>query len=176
MSLIECLALLPAHLNHLPDPNIRSDKKTRTPKTKLGAILIKLNMIQEYTARGMEKFVEKVYLPFLKKANHARIINISSRKGSIHNINSGSYRILLPYQIAKCAQNMLTAGLNQELKETNIKTYSIHPGNLKTDVAPPDADTEPSMAAAKIYQWIVTDNNPPTQLFYSVLDDSIMEW
>ena len=120
--------------------------------------------------------VIKACLPFLKKANNALIIIVSSRKGSINNINSGTYRILLPYQIAKCAQNMLTVGLNQELKETNIKTYAIHPGNLKTDVAPPDADTDPSLAAVKIYHWIETDNKPPNHSFYSVMDDKILEW
>ena len=67
MSLLECFALLPAHLNHLPDPNI-SNENIGPPKTTLGLILRKLNGIQEYTARGMEKFVEKVYMPFLKKA------------------------------------------------------------------------------------------------------------
>lgn len=120
--------------------------------------------------------VIKACLPFLKKVEQGCIINVSSRKGSIHNINAGKYRILMPYQVAKCAQNMLTACLNQELKETNINTYAIHPGNLKTDVAPPDADTEPSLAAVKLYQWITTEDKPPSHLFYSVMDDTIMEW
>ena len=78
MSLLECLALLPAHLNHLPDPNISSEKKTRSPKTKLGTILKKLNRIQEYTARGMERFVEKVYMPFLKRALEWRYISFAT--------------------------------------------------------------------------------------------------
>jgi NAD(P)-dependent dehydrogenase (short-subunit alcohol dehydrogenase family) len=112
----------------------------------------------------------------LKKADEPVIVNISSRKGSIHKISSGEYRILFPYQIAKAAQNMLTACLNQELKDQKIKTYAIHPGNLKTDVAPPDADTEAVVAAGKLYQWINSDNKPPTHFFYSVMDDTIMEW
>ena len=78
MSLFECLALLPAHLNNLPDPNISSEKKTRNPKTKLGTILKKLNRIQEYTARGMERFVEKVYMPFLKRALEWRFISFAT--------------------------------------------------------------------------------------------------
>ena len=120
--------------------------------------------------------VIKACLPFLKKAKEPLIINISSRKGSIKNISSGLYRILLPYQIAKCAQNMLTACLNQELIETNIKTYAIHPGNLKTDVAPPDADTEPAEAAVKFFKWIVTENKQSTNDFYNLMNDSLLEW
>ena len=77
MSLFECLTLLPAHLNNLPDPNV-SNEKAHTPKTKLGMVLSKLNGIQEYTARGMEKFVEKVYMPFLKKALEWRYISFAT--------------------------------------------------------------------------------------------------
>ncbi|MFC2104420.1 SDR family NAD(P)-dependent oxidoreductase, partial [Bacteroidota bacterium] len=118
----------------------------------------------------------KTCIPFLQKSDEPLIINISSRKGSINRINSGAYRILFPYQIAKCAQNMLTACLNQELKETNIKTFAIHPGNLKTDVAPPDADTEPIEASLKLFEWINSNNKPSTSKFYSITDDTILEW
>ena len=76
MSLFECHALLPAHLNHLPDPNAMKDKKT--PKTKLGMIIHRLNRIQEYTARGMERFVEKIYLPFLRKTLEWRYISFAT--------------------------------------------------------------------------------------------------
>jgi multidrug efflux pump subunit AcrB len=76
MSLFECLTLLPAHLNHLPDPNISSKK--RHHRTKLGAIVGRMNEIQEWTARGMEKFVEKIYMPFLKKALEWRYISFAT--------------------------------------------------------------------------------------------------
>jgi multidrug efflux pump subunit AcrB len=77
MSLFECLALLPAHLNNLPDPNISSEK-AHPPKTTVGLIFRKLNGIQEYTARGMEKFVEKAYMPFLRKALEWRYISFAT--------------------------------------------------------------------------------------------------
>ncbi|MGD9158252.1 MAG: efflux RND transporter permease subunit [Desulfobacteraceae bacterium] len=76
MSLVECLGLLPAHLNHLPDPNISSRKKYY--RTNIGMIIGTLNGIQEYTARGMEKFVEKIYMPFLKKALEWRYISFAT--------------------------------------------------------------------------------------------------
>jgi len=118
----------------------------------------------------------KACMTFLQKSENPVIINISSRKGSIHKINSGAYRILFPYQIAKAAQNMLTACLNQEFKDSKIKTYAIHPGNLKTDVAPPDANTEPFKAAEKIYRWVISPNKTSTDFFYSVMDDSVLDW
>lgn len=118
----------------------------------------------------------KVCLPYLEKSVEPIIINVSSRKGSINKINSGEFRILLPYQIAKAAQNMLTVGLNQELKDTKIKTYSIHPGNLKTDVAPPDADTEPTAAAEKMYNWINSEEKHSESNFHSIMDGTVLEW
>jgi len=120
--------------------------------------------------------VIKACLPYLKSRKGSTIVNVSSRKGSIHNINKGIYRILLPYQIAKAAQNMLTVGLNQDLKDTNIKVYAIHPGNLKTDVAPTDADTEPLEASEKFYQWLVSEKNHSTNSFYDVMNESILNW
>jgi len=120
--------------------------------------------------------VTKACLTLLKNSDEPIIINVSSRKGSISKINSGEYRILFPYQIAKAAQNMLTACLNQELKETNIKTYSVHPGNLKTDVAPPDADTEPAEAAIKLYNWVVSEKKPSTGIFHNIMDRTTLDW
>lgn len=118
----------------------------------------------------------KSCIPYLKNSFEPIIINVSSRKGSINKINSGEYRILLPYQIAKAAQNMLTVGLNHELKDTKIKTYSIHPGNLKTDVAPPDADTDAKVAAEKIYNWINAGEKPSVRFFHSIMDETTLEW
>jgi len=118
----------------------------------------------------------KSCLPFLKNNDDSIIVNVSSRKGSIHNINSGIYRILIPYQVAKAAQNMLTACLNQELIDTNIKVYAIHPGNLKTDVAPTDADTEPSEASERLYEWLISEKKESTGGFYDVMNQSKLNW
>ncbi len=118
----------------------------------------------------------KTCLPFLRNSENPLIINISSRKGSINKINSGAYRILIPYQVAKAAQNMLTVCLNQELKDTNIKIYAIHPGNLKTDVAPPDADTEPQEAALEMYHWVTQNPDLPAGSFYSIMDKEVLDW
>jgi len=120
--------------------------------------------------------VIKVCLSFLRESQEAVILNISSRKGSINKINSGAYRILLPYQIAKAAQNMLSVGLNQLLQDTSIKVYAIHPGNLKTDVAPIDADTEPSEASKVLFKWITSNNKISNAHFYDLMNDSVLEW
>ncbi len=78
VSLIKCLGLLPAFLNDLPDPNRKGVTNESERKIRLWLLLDKLNQVQAYTARGMERFVEKVYLPFLKKALTWRYISFAT--------------------------------------------------------------------------------------------------
>ncbi len=69
ISLIECLILLPAHLNHLPDPNAKIDEgrpwKRRARKTRRGI------------SHGMEWFVEHMYMPFVEKVVRWRYISVA---------------------------------------------------------------------------------------------------
>ena len=70
VSLVECLFLLPAHLSHLPDPNRTTAKGRRW--------VMRLSRVQETTARWMEQFVARVYLPFLSKALRWRYISLAT--------------------------------------------------------------------------------------------------
>jgi multidrug efflux pump subunit AcrB len=69
VSLAECLFLLPAHLSGLPDPNQPND---RGPK-----LFRRLARVQEATARWMERFVSRVYLPLLSQALRWRYISLA---------------------------------------------------------------------------------------------------
>ena len=95
-------------------------------------------------------------LPFLRKATRPVIVNITSRKGSISFTAGAEGNLVYAYQIAKAAQNMLTGCLHQELQSQNINVIAVHPGGLRTSVAPPDADTEPADAARALYSWLET--------------------
>lgn len=68
VSLIECLILLPAHLSHLPDPNLKA--KNGNPFSRF------LDRIHDTTSLGMEWFVEHIYTPFLSKALNWRYVSI----------------------------------------------------------------------------------------------------
>ncbi|MFC1820779.1 efflux RND transporter permease subunit, partial [Thermodesulfobacteriota bacterium] len=72
-SLLECLALLPAHLNHLPDPNGRQSDRIKGGDNN--SFIRGLGTLQRFTSLGMEKFVERIYTPFLKKALRWRYIS-----------------------------------------------------------------------------------------------------
>ncbi|MBI1318391.1 MAG: AcrB/AcrD/AcrF family protein [Candidatus Hydrogenedens sp.] len=60
ISLVECLLLLPAHLNHLPDPK-RERKQTKNP------IVWLIRDTHHFMNRGLDGFVERYYHPFIRR-------------------------------------------------------------------------------------------------------------
>ena len=67
VSLVECLILLPAHLSHLPDPNVENGH--------LNPITRRFDAVHRATSRGMEWFVSRIYRPFLSRARNYRYIS-----------------------------------------------------------------------------------------------------
>jgi len=66
ISLIECLFLLPAHLSHLPDPNI----SYTNPIMKL------FDAIHRFPSNCLLWFIDNIYEPFLSKAIKLRYISL----------------------------------------------------------------------------------------------------
>jgi len=69
MSLVEALILLPAHLNHLDDPN-------RPPKA--GRVRAGVRRIHGFFGGGLERFAENRYKPFLHWSLHHRYITLAT--------------------------------------------------------------------------------------------------
>ena len=82
--------------------------------------------------------VTSALLPMLRKADAARIVNVSSILGSVsYQATPGSPTYgtkLLAYNASKAALNMFTIHLAHELRGTKIKVNSAHPGWVKTDL------------------------------------------
>jgi NAD(P)-dependent dehydrogenase (short-subunit alcohol dehydrogenase family) len=82
--------------------------------------------------------VTQAFLPLLKAAPAARIVNVSSQLGSITlhvDPNSPIYNFKLPaYDASKSAVNSWTVHLAYELRDTPIKVNAIHPGYVQTDM------------------------------------------
>ena len=114
--------------------------------------------------------------PFLKRNGQGIIINISSRRGTFEfNINE-PYKRANAYKVTKCALNMLSVIMDEEFSKDNIRVLPVHPGALKTRVAPPDADTLPETAALKLYEWIQQINeNTPVGL-YDIINEKYLNW
>ncbi|MEK7015770.1 SDR family NAD(P)-dependent oxidoreductase [Bacillus sp. FSL R9-9410] len=97
----------------------------------------------------------------LTKSNQPRIINVSSRLGSLHKMAEKEFpqgQFSYSYRIAKAAQNMLTLCLQQEFEDKGIRVTAIHPGKLKTDIGAFDANMTPAEGAQNIYDWVIDSN------------------
>ena len=68
ISLVECLILLPAHLSHLPDPNLPIQGRHPWKRRALA--------FHRMTTRGLEGLVKHVYEPFLNKTLNWRYVSL----------------------------------------------------------------------------------------------------
>jgi len=100
-------------------------------------------------------------LGLLKCSAKPKIVNITSRLGSLSAMASGEFKgreFSYSYRIAKGSQNMLSICLRQELKPYNINVISIHPGKIQTQSGSSDANSSAYESAEKIFKWIEDDN------------------
>jgi len=77
-------------------------------------------------------------LPLLRKSAAGRIVNVSSRQGSLALLAPEGSEIYktktFAYDASKSALNSFTLHLAHELRGTKIKVNSIHPGWVRTDM------------------------------------------
>lgn len=71
----------------------------------------------------------KAFLPMLLKQNEGAIVNLSSVFGIIAVPTQGAYNA------AKFAVRGFTEALRHELRDTDVKAISVHPGGIKTNIA-----------------------------------------
>jgi len=89
-------------------------------------------------------------LALLKNGTDAKIINMSSEAGSI---STWEKNIIGSYAVSKAALNMLSKIMSVQLKEKNIITVTVHPGNIKTDMGP-ENDTSPEICVGEMLELI----------------------
>src|SRR3974377_1593258 len=77
-------------------------------------------------------------LPYMKDQKSGHIINVSSVAG--HKVGPG----FVVYAATKHAVRAISEGLRQEVKPYNIRTTTISPGAVATEL--PDSITEPGAA------------------------------
>ena len=125
--------------------------------------------------------VTRTFLPLLKNAPSARIVNMSSDLGSVAAMTDASseqFGVVAPgYRASKCALNTLTIQFANELAKTNIKVNSASPGVARTDMGGADAPFSIEQGAAPAV-WLATlDDNGPSGGFYSqTLDGGSHPW
>ena len=108
-------------------------------------------------------------LPLLKASGAARIVNLSSRLGSLgtHAIPNGPFETVkrLSYNASKTALNAVTIHLAAELKAFGIKVNSADPGHAKTDMGGPNAPMEISEGVRTSVELALIGEDGPTGKF-----------
>ena len=115
-------------------------------------------------------------LPFLKNAERPVVVNITSRFGSIARIARRKSEFVYAYNIAKAAQNMLTACMGRDLRREGISVIAVHPGQLKTSAAALDADTDPRVAAGRFYDYVAQIDSSADTRVYDLMKGEVIEW
>ncbi|MEM6532805.1 MAG: SDR family oxidoreductase [Myxococcota bacterium] len=87
------------------------------------------------------------FVDLLEKAEHPRLLNVSSWLGSIAEKNSGGN---YAYCASKAALNMLTRTLAHDLAERDIITLAFNPGWVKTDMGGAKAHLSPTQSVCGI--------------------------
>jgi NAD(P)-dependent dehydrogenase (short-subunit alcohol dehydrogenase family) len=109
--------------------------------------------------------VTREFLPLLKKSAAGRIVNLSSILGSLTlhaDPNSPIASIkTFAYDASKTALNAFTVHLAAELKGTNIKVNSAHPGWVKTEMGTEQAPMEIPDGAKTSVQLALTGPDGP---------------
>ena len=105
----------------------------------------------------------KFFLPYLKQAEEAHIVNVSSMFGIVG----------VPGQSSYCATKFAVRGLSEalwvELKEHNIGVTSIHPGGVRTNIAK-DARTKEEGKKSEAIKIIERYSVPPERCAELIVD------
>ncbi|MEK6290405.1 MAG: SDR family oxidoreductase [Paraburkholderia tropica] len=114
--------------------------------------------------------VTQAFLPLLRRASAARIVNVSSILGSLGaNLDPAStfYDFKIPaYNVAKAAVNAWTIHLAYELRDTPIKVNAAHPGFVKTDLHGVDAPLSPAEGARTSVRLAMLPEDGPSGGFF----------
>lgn len=95
--------------------------------------------------------VTQALLPLLQRAEHPRIIMISSNAASCTNrTKPGTYS----YGASKAALNMISRNLSADLGPDGPIVICVHPGHVQTDMTKGTGEATPAQAAADIAQLI----------------------
>lgn len=118
--------------------------------------------------------VTQAVLPLLARSDRGRIVNVSSRMGSLSDqLDPASpyHSLVVPaYQASKAALNGLTVALAKKLADTRIKVNSVCPGWVQTDLGGPEnraaAPTPADEAADVVVRAALLDDAGPSGSFF----------
>jgi len=122
--------------------------------------------------------VTKAMLPLLRKAETARIVNVSSDLGSLSLNCDPSFEHawvkLLAYNSSKSALNAITIQFAHELRDTAIKMNAVSPGYTATDLNNFSGTRTVEQGASIIVKLATIPDDGSTGGFFN--EDGIIPW
>lgn len=125
--------------------------------------------------------VTEAFLPLLRKSAAGRIVNVSTRMGSLAeqaDPASAYYGMVVPaYQASKAALNSYTISLSKMLADTPIVVTSVCPGFVQTDLTPANREQAPTTAeeaASPIVEAATAPDGAPSGTFVDA--DGPIRW
>ena len=98
--------------------------------------------------------VTRALLPNLRAGGQKKVINISSKMGSLTNAANTMDATSYSYRSSKSVLNMLTVCLANELRGEGLTCVSVHPGWVKTDMGGKEAPLSPQDSVAAMVKTI----------------------
>jgi NAD(P)-dependent dehydrogenase (short-subunit alcohol dehydrogenase family) len=118
--------------------------------------------------------VTNAFIPLLLRSDAGRIVNVTSRRGSIGDEGAWVGRPYMAYSTSKTALNAITVHYARSLAETSIKVNGAAPGHVATDFngfRGPRTPEEGALVAIRLAQL---DCDGPTGLVFE--DDRQLAW
>jgi NAD(P)-dependent dehydrogenase (short-subunit alcohol dehydrogenase family) len=118
--------------------------------------------------------VTNTFIPLLLRSNAGRIVNVTSKRGSIGEEGAWVGRPYMAYSSSKTALNALTVHYARSLEETSIKVNGAAPGHVATDFNGFRGPRTPEQGAAVAIRLAQLDNHGPTGLVFE--DEMQLMW
>jgi NAD(P)-dependent dehydrogenase (short-subunit alcohol dehydrogenase family) len=105
--------------------------------------------------------VTLAFLPLLRRSDHPRLVNVSSRAGSLATMDGG----YPAYSVTKAALNALTRVLADELRSDGVLVNAICPGWTATDMGGSGGRPVAEGAASVMWAVDLPDDGPTGGFF-----------
>jgi NAD(P)-dependent dehydrogenase (short-subunit alcohol dehydrogenase family) len=118
--------------------------------------------------------VTNAFLPWLLKAPAARIVNVTSKRGSIGEEGAWAGQPSMAYSSSKTALNAITVHYARELADTAVKVNGAAPGHVATDFNGFRGTRTPEQGVAIALRLATLGEDGPTGGVFD--DDGVLKW
>ena len=118
--------------------------------------------------------VTNAFIPLLRESSSGRIVNVTSKRGSIGEEGAWVGRPYMAYSTSKTALNAITVHYARSLQGTPIKVNGAAPGHVATDFNAFTGTRTAEQGAAVAIRLAQLDSDGPTGLIFE--DDHQLSW